>query len=114
MDIKHTEYKSLSDNNSIDLSETAIMLLLSRPVLAIVPPRIIQERDQRRLTRINKQDRRATLPQIAADFNAGSSTSVTARTIQRSIINMSFQSRRPTRVPLLTARHKALGLAWAR
>ncbi|GBM36930.1 hypothetical protein AVEN_5838-1 [Araneus ventricosus] len=31
--------------------------------------KIIQERDQRRLTIIIKRDRRATLPQIAADFN---------------------------------------------
>ncbi|GFT42122.1 HTH_Tnp_Tc3_2 domain-containing protein [Trichonephila clavipes] len=33
-----------------------------------------QERDQRRLTRIIKRGRRATLPQIAADFNANHST----------------------------------------
>ncbi|GFV69215.1 retrovirus-related Pol polyprotein from transposon 412 [Trichonephila clavipes] len=42
----------------------------------------------------------------------GPSTSVTVRTIQRNIINMGFRSRRPTRVPLLTVRHKALRLAW--
>ncbi|GFX41405.1 HTH_Tnp_Tc3_2 domain-containing protein [Trichonephila clavipes] len=63
----------------------------------------MQERYQRRLTRIIKRDRRATLPQIAADFNIGPSTSVTVRTIQRNIIDMGFRSRRPTRVPLLTA-----------
>ncbi|GFU97485.1 HTH_Tnp_Tc3_2 domain-containing protein [Trichonephila clavipes] len=55
-----------------------------------------------------KRDRRSTLPQIAADFNAGPSTSVTGRTIQRNTIDMSFRSQRPTGVPLLTAR-----LAWA-
>ncbi|GFS50304.1 HTH_Tnp_Tc3_2 domain-containing protein [Trichonephila clavipes] len=73
----------------------------------------MQERDQRRLTRTIKRDRRATLPKIAADFNAGPSTSVTVWTIQRNIIDMGFRSRMPTRVPLLTARHKALRLAWA-
>ncbi|GBN90079.1 hypothetical protein AVEN_128702-1 [Araneus ventricosus] len=31
--------------------------------------KITRERDQRRLTRIIKRDRRATLPQISADFN---------------------------------------------
>ncbi|GBN41510.1 hypothetical protein AVEN_178950-1 [Araneus ventricosus] len=67
--------------------------------------KIMQERDQRRLTRIIKRDRRATLPQIAADFNAGASTSVSVRTIQRNIIDMSFRSRRPTRVPLMIARY---------
>ncbi|GFT58903.1 HTH_Tnp_Tc3_2 domain-containing protein [Trichonephila clavipes] len=65
--------------------------------------KIMQEQDQRRLTRIIKRSRRAILPQIAADFNAGSSTSVNVRTIQRNIINMGFRSLRPTRVPLLTA-----------
>ncbi|GBO06275.1 hypothetical protein AVEN_180001-1 [Araneus ventricosus] len=48
------------------------------------------------------------------DFNDGESTSVSVRTLQRTIINMGSQSRRPTRVPLLTARHKALLLSWAR
>ncbi|GFX86186.1 HTH_Tnp_Tc3_2 domain-containing protein [Trichonephila clavipes] len=46
-----------------------------------VREKILQERDQRRLTRIIKHDRRVSLPQIAADFNAGPSTSVTVRTI---------------------------------
>ncbi|GFT59571.1 HTH_Tnp_Tc3_2 domain-containing protein [Trichonephila clavipes] len=33
---------------------------------------------------------------------------------QRNIIDKGFRSRRPTHVPLLTSRHKALRLAWAR
>ncbi|GFS95465.1 HTH_Tnp_Tc3_2 domain-containing protein [Trichonephila clavipes] len=65
--------------------------------------RITREQDQQRLTRIIKRDRRATLPQIAPDFNAGPSTSVTMRTIQRNIIDMGFRSQKSTRVPLLTA-----------
>ncbi|GBM91650.1 hypothetical protein AVEN_107756-1 [Araneus ventricosus] len=48
------------------------------------------------------------------DFNDGASTSVSVRTVQRTVINMGSQSRRPTRVPLLTALHKALLLSWAR
>ncbi|GFU57564.1 uncharacterized protein TNCV_3637251 [Trichonephila clavipes] len=43
--------------------------------------RIMQERDQRRLMRIIKHERHATLPQIATDFIAGPSKSVTLRTI---------------------------------
>ncbi|GFX22781.1 HTH_Tnp_Tc3_2 domain-containing protein [Trichonephila clavipes] len=74
----------------------------------------MQERDPQRLTRIIKIDRRATLPQIAADFNVGPSTSVTLRAIQRNIFDMDFRSQRSTRVLLLTARHKALRLAWDR
>ncbi|GFV25453.1 HTH_Tnp_Tc3_2 domain-containing protein [Trichonephila clavipes] len=72
-----------------------------------------EERDQRRLTRIIKRDS-ATLPQIAANFNAGPSTSVAVRTIQGNLIEIGFRSRRHTRVPLLTARNKALRLARAR
>ncbi|GBM77189.1 hypothetical protein AVEN_249798-1 [Araneus ventricosus] len=44
----------------------------------------------------------------------GASTSVSVRTVERTVINMGSQRRRPTRVPLLTARHKALLLSWAR
>ncbi|GBN29898.1 hypothetical protein AVEN_264949-1 [Araneus ventricosus] len=64
--------------------------------------------------RILKRDRRATLPHIAADFNDGASTSASVRTVQRTVINTGSQIRRPTRVPLLTARHKALLLSWSR
>ncbi|GBM19148.1 hypothetical protein AVEN_79870-1 [Araneus ventricosus] len=67
--------------------------------------KIMQERDQRRLTRIIKLDRHATLTQIAAGFNAGPSTSVSVRTIQQNIIDMGFRNRRSTRVPLMTARY---------
>ena len=70
--------------------------------------KILQERDQRRLKRIVQRHRSATLPQIAADFNAGPSTSISVRTIPLNIIYMGFRGRRPTRVPLLTARHKTL------
>ncbi|GFT00845.1 HTH_Tnp_Tc3_2 domain-containing protein [Trichonephila clavipes] len=76
--------------------------------------KIMQKRDQRRLTRIMKYDRRATLPQIAADFNARPSTNVTMQTIQRNIIEMGFRIQRLTRASLFTARHKALRLTWAR
>ncbi|GBL81048.1 hypothetical protein AVEN_147189-1 [Araneus ventricosus] len=67
--------------------------------------KIMQEREQRRLTRIIRRDRCATLPKIAADFNTGPSTSVSVRTIQRNIIDMGFQNRKPNRVPSMTARY---------
>ncbi|GFW93964.1 HTH_Tnp_Tc3_2 domain-containing protein [Trichonephila clavipes] len=72
----------------------------------------MQERDQRQQTRIIKCDRSATLPQIAADFIAWPSISITVQTIQQNIIDMGFRSLRRTRVPMLTARHKRL--AWSR
>ncbi|GBN74299.1 Sodium-coupled monocarboxylate transporter 1 [Araneus ventricosus] len=65
-------------------------------------------------TRILKRDKCATLPQNAANFNDGTSTSVSVRTVQRTVINMGSQIRRSTRVPLLTAQHEASRLTWAR
>ncbi|GBN20098.1 hypothetical protein AVEN_25187-1, partial [Araneus ventricosus] len=57
--------------------------------------------DHSRQTRILKRDRRATLHHIATDFNDGESTSVSVRSLQRTVINMGSHSRRSTRVPLL-------------
>ncbi|GBL93805.1 hypothetical protein AVEN_153583-1 [Araneus ventricosus] len=54
------------------------------------------------------------LPQISADFDDGASTNVSMQTFRRTLIYMGSQSRRPTRVPLLTALHKALLLSWVR
>lgn len=43
----------------------------------------LKERGRRPLTRILKRGRRATLPQIAADFNAGASTSYIGRWLHK-------------------------------
>ncbi|GBO41038.1 hypothetical protein AVEN_186465-1 [Araneus ventricosus] len=72
-----------------------------------------KERDCLCLTRNLKRVRRATLPQIAAHFNAGALRNVSVRTVERAIIDMGFRNRYPTRVPLLTIRKTALLLAWA-
>ncbi|GFV40995.1 HTH_Tnp_Tc3_2 domain-containing protein [Trichonephila clavipes] len=84
------------------------MMVESFQILGNLP--VAHERDRKRII---KRDKRATLPQIVPDFNPGPSTSVTVRTIQQNINDMCFRSRRPPRVPLLTARHKAVLLAWA-
>ncbi|GBM39045.1 hypothetical protein AVEN_119749-1 [Araneus ventricosus] len=78
------------------ISEVAMKFGFSRTIISRV------YREYR--TRILKRDRRATLPYIAADFNDGASTSVSVRTVQRTVINMGSQSRRPTRLPLLIDR----------
>ncbi|GFV44928.1 uncharacterized protein TNCV_1716761 [Trichonephila clavipes] len=57
--------------------------------------KIMQERDQRRLTRIIKRDRRATVPQIAADFNAGPSTSSTCEPFNETSSMWAFGSKGP-------------------
>ncbi|GBM00215.1 hypothetical protein AVEN_32576-1 [Araneus ventricosus] len=55
-----------------------------------------------------------TLSEGEKDFNDGATTSVRVRTVQWTVINMSSQSRRPTRAPLLAAWYNALRLSWAR
>ncbi|GBL97882.1 hypothetical protein AVEN_36708-1 [Araneus ventricosus] len=72
----------------------------------------LQERDRLCLTRNLKRVRRATFSQIAAHCNAEALRNVSVRTVERTIIDMGFGNRCPTRVPLLTIRHTALLLAW--
>ncbi|GBM63367.1 hypothetical protein AVEN_185473-1 [Araneus ventricosus] len=52
----------------------------------------LKKLDHSRQTRILKRDRRTILSQIAVDFNDGASTSVSVRTVQRTVINMGSQS----------------------
>ncbi|GBM26206.1 Transposable element Tc1 transposase [Araneus ventricosus] len=56
-----------------------------------------------------KQNRRMT-----AQYNASPSASVAEHTVQRTMLDMGLCSRHPTRVPLLTKRHRPLRLQWTR
>ncbi|GBL83513.1 hypothetical protein AVEN_196360-1 [Araneus ventricosus] len=76
-------------------------------------PRVIKEKGRRRLSRLVKQNRRQTVAQLTAQYNAGPSASVSEHTVQRTLLHMGLCSRRPTRVPLLTKRHRQLRLHWA-
>ncbi|GBN55214.1 hypothetical protein AVEN_246141-1 [Araneus ventricosus] len=76
-------------------------------------PRVIKEKRRRRLSRLVKQNRRQTVAQLTAQYNAGPRASV-SDTVQRTLLDMGLSSRRPTRVPLLTKRHRQLRLQWAR
>ncbi|MBJ5584656.1 hypothetical protein JGG81_24945 [Salmonella enterica subsp. enterica serovar Typhimurium] len=74
----------------------------------------VDERDHSRLARIVTADRRATVQEITRQFNAGALKRVSSHTIQNHLLAMGYRSHRPTRVPLLTAHHRAQRLAWAR
>ncbi|GFT02914.1 HTH_Tnp_Tc3_2 domain-containing protein [Trichonephila clavipes] len=52
--------------------------------------------------------------QITTQLNDDSSRTVINRSVQSSLHRMGFGSRRPTRVPLLSARHRDTRLGWAR
>ncbi|GBO46692.1 hypothetical protein AVEN_112772-1 [Araneus ventricosus] len=77
-------------------------------------PRVIKEKGRRRLSRLVMQNRRQTVAQLTAQYNAGPSASVSEHTVQRTMLDMGLCSRRPTRVPLLTKCHRQQLLQWAR
>ncbi|GBO01977.1 hypothetical protein AVEN_273698-1 [Araneus ventricosus] len=77
-------------------------------------PLVIKEKGRRRLSRLVKQNRRQTVAQLTAQYNAGPSASVSEHTVQRTLLDRGLCSRRLTRVPLLTKRHRQLRLQWAR
>ncbi|GBM13136.1 hypothetical protein AVEN_64349-1 [Araneus ventricosus] len=60
-----------------------------------------------------KQNRRQTVAQLTAKYNACPSASVSEHTVQRTLLDMGLCSSRPTRVPLLTKRRRQLRLQWA-
>ncbi|GBM98748.1 hypothetical protein AVEN_108076-1 [Araneus ventricosus] len=78
------------------------------------PSRVIKEKGRRRLSRLVKQNRRQTVTQPTAQYNAGPSASVSEHIVQRTLFDMGLCSRRPIRVPLFIKRHRQLRLQWAR
>ncbi|GFT00412.1 uncharacterized protein TNCV_1981531 [Trichonephila clavipes] len=72
--------------------------------------KIMQERDQRRLTRIIKCDRRAPFPQIAASFNAGHQQVSPCEPFNETSSVWAFEAEGMG----FRSRHKALCLAWTR
>ncbi|GFT39380.1 transposable element Tcb1 transposase [Trichonephila clavipes] len=74
----------------------------------------IKEKGHRRLFRMVKQNRSQTVAQLTAQHNAGPSRIVLEHTVQRTLLDMGLRSKRPTREPLLTKRHRQLRSRWAR
>ncbi|GFX51576.1 HTH_Tnp_Tc3_2 domain-containing protein [Trichonephila clavipes] len=69
---------------------------------------------ERQFRGIVRSQRSQKLAQITTQLNDGDSRTVSKRTVQRSLHPMGLGSRRPTRVPLLNARHQAARLVWAK
>ncbi|GFX90900.1 transposase domain containing protein [Trichonephila clavipes] len=74
----------------------------------------IKEKCHRRLSRMVKQNRSQTVTQLTAQCNAGQSRIVLEHTVQLTLLDMGLRSKRHTREPLLTKRHRQLRLSWAR
>ncbi|GFX18798.1 transposase domain containing protein [Trichonephila clavipes] len=77
-------------------------------------PRAIKEKNHRRLSRTVKQNRSQIVAHLTAQYSAIPSRTVSEHTVQRTLLDMGLRSKRPTRVPLLTRRHRQLRLRWAR
>ncbi len=64
---------------------------------------------QRRIGRLVRDDRKTTVTQITTRYNQGMQNTISERTTHRTLKPMGYSSRRPHRVPLLSAKNKKNG-----
>lgn len=76
-------------------------------------PQALNDRDRRNLRRVVIRDRGANVQRITAEFNTGRDRDVSQWTVRRNMRVLGYGSRRPTRVPLLTRRHRTIRRAFA-
>ncbi len=63
-------------------------------------------RGQRRMGRLVRDDRKATVTQITTHYNQGMQNTISEHTTRWTLKQMGYSSRRPHRVPLLTAKNR--------
>ncbi len=63
-------------------------------------------RGQRRMDRLVRDDRKATVTQITTRYNQGIQNTISEHTTHRTLKQMGSSSRRPHRVPLLSAKNR--------
>ncbi len=61
---------------------------------------------QRRMGRLVRDDRKATVTQITTRYNQGMQNTISEHTTRRTLKQMGYSSRRPHRVPLLSAKNR--------
>ncbi len=61
---------------------------------------------QRRIGRLVRDDRKATVTQITTRYNQAMLNTISERTTLRTLKQMGYSSRRPHRVPLLSAKNR--------
>ncbi len=71
---------------------------------------LVDIRDQRRMGRLVRDDRKATVTQITTRYNQGMQTTISECTTRRTLKQMGYSSRRPDRVLLLSAKNRKLRL----
>ncbi len=68
--------------------------------------RLVDVRGQRRMDRLLRDDRKATVTQITTRYNQGMQNTISERTTRRTLKQMSYSSRRSHRVLLLSAKNR--------
>ncbi len=74
---------------------------------------LVDVRGQRRMDRLVRDYRKATLTQITTCYNQGMQNTISERTTRRNLKQMGYSSRRPHRVPLLSAKNRKRRLRFA-
>ncbi len=67
---------------------------------------LVDVRGQRRMGRLVRDDRKATVTQITTRYNQGMQNTISECTKHRTLKQMGYSSRRPHRVPLLSAKNR--------
>ncbi len=67
---------------------------------------LVDVRGQRRMGRLVNDDRKTTVTQITTRYNQGMQNTSSEHTTRRTLKQMSYSSRRPHRVPLLSAKNR--------
>ncbi len=75
---------------------------------------LVDVRGQRRMGRLVRDDRKATVTQISTRYNQGMQNTISERTTRRTLKQMGSSSRRPHRVPLLFAKNRKRRLQFAK
>ncbi len=74
---------------------------------------LVDVRGQRRMGRLVKDDSKATITQITTRYNQGIQNTFSEHTTRRTLKQMGYSSRRPQRVPLLSAKNRKFMLQFA-
>ncbi len=67
---------------------------------------LVDVRGQKRMGRLVRDDRKATVTQITTRYNQGMQNTISERTTRQTLKQMGYSSRRPHRVPLLSAKNR--------
>jgi len=67
---------------------------------------LVDVRGQRRMGRLVRDDRKTTVTQITTRYNQGMQNTISEHTTRRTLKQMGSSSRRPHRVPLLSAKNR--------